>query len=306
MPFLFECPHCKTTSEVDDQFAGQEGPCFSCGKPIKMPEQATDHFAAAEQLLAKRRSIDFKRLAQVALMTIAILLLCGATGWLVLDVIIPRVGGDSPTARRKVSASNMQRIADAMLAYHDDYGSLPPAYLTDKKGQPAHSWRVLLLPYLGETELYSRYRFDEPYNGPNNSMLIGEMPEVYASPADEGALGFSDTSYMVVVGSRTMFPGAKTRKLSEATDGVDATILVTEVAESHVNWLSPSDLRTSRMRYEINGVPGVEISSGHAGGALVVTADGETHFLRNETRPEFVQALTTANGNESFRWEDLE
>ncbi len=67
-------------------------------------------------------------------------------------------------------------IALALQNYHDDYGSFPPAYIPDKDGKPMHSWRVLLLPYLERRTLYEKYRFDEPWNGPNNRKLALEKP----------------------------------------------------------------------------------------------------------------------------------
>jgi len=35
----FTCPHCGSFTEVETQFAGQTGPCYSCGKPITVPEK---------------------------------------------------------------------------------------------------------------------------------------------------------------------------------------------------------------------------------------------------------------------------
>ena len=58
--------------------------------------------------------------------------------------------------------TNMQMIVLAMLLYHEDHGTLPPAFTVDANGTPLHSWRVLLLPYLGYDELYAKIRLDEP------------------------------------------------------------------------------------------------------------------------------------------------
>ncbi|MBQ9813579.1 MAG: DUF1559 domain-containing protein [Thermoguttaceae bacterium] len=45
---------------------------------------------------------------------------------------------------------NMQRITIALLSYQTEHGALPPAFTVDEEGNPLHSWRVLILPYLGE------------------------------------------------------------------------------------------------------------------------------------------------------------
>jgi len=41
-----------------------------------------------------------------------------------------------------------------------------------------HSWRVLILPYMGEEEqqLYSRYNLNEPWNSPENHKLAALRP----------------------------------------------------------------------------------------------------------------------------------
>ena len=58
-------------------------------------------------------------------------------------------------AKRRVDCvANLKQIGLAMEAYHQKYGRFPPSFVPDKKGTPEHSWRVMLLPFLGETELY--------------------------------------------------------------------------------------------------------------------------------------------------------
>ncbi len=37
MPIDFTCPHCNHQTLVDDQFAGQTGPCSECGETIQIP-----------------------------------------------------------------------------------------------------------------------------------------------------------------------------------------------------------------------------------------------------------------------------
>lgn len=79
--------------------------------------------------------------------------------------------------------ANLRAIGLALQAYHADHGCYPPAYMADASGRPLHSWRVLILPYLGEPELFRAYRFDEPWDGPNNARLATWMPELYQCPA---------------------------------------------------------------------------------------------------------------------------
>ena len=51
---------------------------------------------------------------------------------------------------KQSSNSNLQQIAIAFQAYEDDNHHFPAAAIYDKDGVPLLSWRVALLPYLGE------------------------------------------------------------------------------------------------------------------------------------------------------------
>ncbi len=76
-------------------------------------------------------------------------------------------------------------ISMALDTYHQVNGCYPPAYIADKDGKPMHSWRVLILPYLLGGGAHLQYRFDEPWNGPNNKKLLPQRPYDYACPDDE-------------------------------------------------------------------------------------------------------------------------
>ena len=136
-------------------------------------------------------------------------------------------------------------ISKAMLLYQAVNGSFPPAYVADKNGRPMHSWRVLLLPYLDLNLLYQAYHFDEPWNGPHNRALADRMPSTYKCP-DTPRSPASVTSYVVVVGPNTAFPGAKAIREAEITDGITNTIMIVEAARAGINWLEPRDLKRAK------------------------------------------------------------
>jgi len=219
-------------------------------------------------------------------------------------LVFPAMSAARSQANMTKSANNMEVIAAAMLSYEADHGSFPPAFIADEDGKPMHSWRVLLLPYLGPgyDHVYEQYNFKEPWDGPNNMNLRHSMPPEYACPADPDASSNYETSYMVIVGDQTMFPGAASVTRSELTDGAAYTIMLAQSPASGICWMEPKDLDADGMRFEINGREGVEIASRHSGGAHVVTADGESHFLTDDAAPDTVEALTTVSGNEDIPW----
>ena len=123
---------------------------------------------------------------------------------------------------------------------------------------------MLLLPFLEEQELYQQYRFDEPWNGENNSRLLSEIPLAYQAPGSQSAY----THCVTAVGRNTAFPvagvhfdgqsgeqglfnalanqPAGVRRLQEFTDATNNTILVGAVQRGEkIFWTEPRDLEYS-------------------------------------------------------------
>jgi prepilin-type N-terminal cleavage/methylation domain-containing protein len=136
------------------------------------------------------------------------------------------------------------QISTALQMYHQQFGCLPPAYVCDKSGRPAHSWRVLVLPQLGYSQLYQRYRFDEPWDGAHNAKLLEEMPREFDTSGGRDDQRRHLTAYQAVIGPETAWPGAVPRRTSELTDEQNGatTVLAVECEARHVPWTSPQDL----------------------------------------------------------------
>jgi len=232
----------------------------------------------------------------IAAMAIVLPLMCCLLG--------PFAFVDSRQPSRRASCqNNLHNIALALIQYHDDYGSFPPPYIADPKGTPMHSWRVLLLPYLDQRNLYKQYNFDEPWDGPNNSKLHNTVLKIFSCPSHSGTRPTTDTSYVAVVGSKTVWTTENDKvhpvRIADIIDGTSATILLVEVENSGIHWLEPRDLHITQMPMAINPPRGQGISSGHKGGANVACADGSVHFLKSDTPSATLRAWLTRNGKES-------
>ena len=193
--------------------------------------------------------------------------------------------------------NNLRQILIALQNYHDVYKSFPPAYVTDANGKPMHSWRVLILPFLEQKPMYDLYRFDEPWDGPNNRQLASAGLKLYECPSD-GTRGKGQTSYVAVVGPGTAWPGAKSIDLAEIKDGTSNTILIVEVHNSGISWMEPRDLDVSQMPMTINPKTGLGISSGHPRCAQAARADGSVFVIDENTPPETIRAMLTIAGRE--------
>jgi len=149
-----------------------------------------------------------------------------------------------------------------------------------------HSWRILLLPYLGGQKLHDEYRFDEPWNGPNNSRLHSQMPNVYKfSPKHRTPTTM--TNYLAVVGPDTLWQESGKVTYADITDGSGETVHFVECTNSGINWLEPRDLR-------IDTDPNNGISSWHEPPAVAM-ADGSVHKLRMDLSEAAVRGMLLLN-----------
>jgi len=214
-----------------------------------------------------------------------------------LTLLMPSVGSRPPT-KRSMCNSNLRMISLALILYHDDHGSFPPPYIADDKGNPMHSWRVLILPYLDQRNLYKQYRFDEPWDGPTNRQLHDVVLKLYSCPSRPANQPATDANYVAVVGPKTTFPEDRCVRTADMIDGTSATILLVEVYNSGIHWMEPRDLHIHQMPMAINPAQGQSISSDHNDGANVSFADGSVRFLRNDTSQATIRALLTRSGKE--------
>jgi hypothetical protein len=193
-------------------------------------------------------------------LVMAILLRC--SGWwaalavllgvpLATEMLLPVscAAREQPHERWRCS-SRLGSIACALENYYQEHGSLPPAIIRDDNGRSMLSWRVAVLPYFGDKdcdELYRRYDFHQPWDGPDNKKLLTCCPEPYmcrdAQPPRQP--GDASTSYVAVVDSNAASPGQKSATLRAPTivGKRQTTVTVIEVpAAAGIPWTEPRDL----------------------------------------------------------------
>jgi Protein of unknown function (DUF1559) len=199
------------------------------------------------------------------------------------------------------SSSNLRQIGEAIVRYQAANNHLPPAVTYSKDGKPLLSWRVALLPYLEQNNIYVQFHLDEPWDSPHNKSLLEHVLKVYHSPYSQDQTELTRTHYRVVVGRNTLFGDdspatglpfrllftdvgpnrinpaggvfGPDRKLPDRGQGLPATILVVE-AKDAVPWTKPEELEFEAL--DLNDLPrrlGVSKK-----GFNSVYTDGSTHF----------------------------
>ncbi|HEV3025719.1 MAG TPA: DUF1559 domain-containing protein, partial [Pirellulales bacterium] len=292
MAIVFNCPHCGAQTNVDDRYAGQSGPCRTCGQAVTVPGSP---FGAAGIAPPAPKSSSATTAVIVIACVGGLLFLCVP---ILIALLLPAVQAAREAARRAQCTNNLKQIGVALHVYHDLYGSFPPAYIADADGKPMHSWRVLILPFVEGQHIYDQYNFNEPWNGPNNRRLAAMMPSTYSCPSDPSTPGASTTAYLAIAGPGAVFDGDKRCTLNNVTDGTENTLVVGEVVGANVDWMEPRDLELTQMSGTINAPGGADISSHHPSGAMTLYADGSVHFLPSSTTPTTIRALSTKAGGE--------
>lgn len=184
----------------------------------------------------------------------------------------------------------------AVANYHDTYGRYPPAVTYDAVGQPAHSWRILVLPFLEQRELYEAYSFAEPWNGPNNSKLTTRMPSLFTFAGTFESGKSTSTNFVAITGPATVWPPGTGMIQSDIGDGSSNTIQFAEYNGPAIHWMSPEDLEFATMSFVLGDPAGIDSQYLEP---AVGMADGAVQRLSAEISPEELRAMCTANGNES-------
>jgi len=215
-----------------------------------------------------------------------------------IAMLVPAVRSSQIAARRAQSINNLKQIGLALHNFHSANSHFP-ADIRGKDGKPLLSWRVQLLPFVEQTQLFNDFKRDEPWDSAHNKALLERMPATFVVPNSPGEPGM--TFYRGFQGTGTIFD-TKVPKgvgLESITDGTSNTIAVVEAKEA-VPWTKPdsdllfdNDPKLERTRALLT-----EIGGHFAGGFNALFCDGSVRFIRQTVSLQVLRALITRNGGE--------
>lgn len=144
--------------------------------------------------------------------------------FVLLALLLPPVKEIAYPAHTANCAMRLRQISLAFAEYESIHGDLPPIYTVDADGKRLHSWRTLLLPFLGQQELYDSIDLSKPWDDPVNAQARATSIDVYACSLSANRK--EQTSYVVLIDT-----------------GKDGTAHPVAVLCSHkVHWMSPKDI----------------------------------------------------------------
>jgi hypothetical protein len=212
-----------------------------------------------------------------------------------VGLMVPAVQKVQVGAGRMKDVNNLRQLGIAMQNYHDQNNRFPPQdgkIGPDDKG--GLSWRVHLLPHIGQENLYKRFKLDEPWDSEHNKPLVNLMPVTYASPLATDPAG--QTRYKVFSSPEAVvYPGSKT-KITDLIngDGTSKTVMIVGGGKP-VIWTKPDDIEVT-----VDLTPAVLALPGQTG-CNVVMCDGSEHWLDlARLTPKTLRAAITRAGGDTL------
>lgn len=141
---------------------------------------------------------------------------------------------------------SLKLLGLALEAHQNSRQGLPPRAILSPEGKPLLSWRVAILPYVEQENLYKEFRLNEPWDSDHNKALISKMPRLFKRHDEPNNRGV--TRFLVVSGKGMVFDphfksahGEVGRSFKDITRGLSNTIMVV-VAKKVVQWTKPEDI----------------------------------------------------------------
>jgi hypothetical protein len=186
------------------------------------------------------------------------------------------------------SEKNLKEIGIAFHNYHDANAFLP-TNIMDQNGKEILSWRVAILPFLEQSDLYKQFKLDEPWDSENNKKLIEKMPKQYAPIRVKAKAG--ETFYQVFYGEGALFGPKQKPWILGITDGTSNTAMVVEAGEPVV-WTKPADIPFNKEKAlpKLGGLFGGEFH--------VCLCDASVVLVKKDFDEEQMKFFITPNGGE--------
>ena len=194
---------------------------------------------------------------------------------------------------RTGTGSKLGEVFKALDLYaNDNNGKYPPAFTKSAQGSPLLSWRVLILPYIEQQNLFNKFNQNEPWDGPTNKPLLSFMPKMYLSSGNYDVNTAFKTTFLAPVAKETVFSPLGGVTKNSVTDGLSNTILVVDADDDFATeWTRPVDLNVNAQN------PALGLTASNPAGFMALFCDGSRKVVPNRPYPN-VWAMFTIGGGE--------
>ena len=138
-------------------------------------------------------------------------------------------------------SNNMKQIGLALHNYHSAFRRMPGPAITGDDGKRLLSWRVAILPFIEEQDLWEEFHHDEPWDSEHNLPLADRMPDVFR--VGSVRVPPNHTVIQACVGEGLMMQPEGVTTFRNVLDGLSNTVWVVQTdAERAVPWTKPVDI----------------------------------------------------------------
>ncbi|MDR1477872.1 MAG: DUF1559 domain-containing protein [Planctomycetaceae bacterium] len=132
----------------------------------------------------------------------------------------------------------LRNLTDTSIQY-DRLNKKFPQPIRDADGKQLLSWRVAVLPLIGQQELYNKFNLKEAWNSPANLQLVEQIPAPFAPIDGNIAKGKTQIQRFASAGT----PLADENLTITSIKQPRTTLLLTQTsAESAIEWTKPDEL----------------------------------------------------------------
>ena len=196
--------------------------------------------------------------------------------------------------------NNLKQIGIAMHAHHDAMGFCPGDVVKMGDKSLAWSWRVQILPFIEQGQLYAKLNMMKSWDDPANLRILqaAEMPKVFEIPGRPAPKGH--TYFRILTLPRNakgtdrpwLVEGERGPQMAQITDGTSNTFMVVEAGEA-VPWYKP-DL----LAYD-GKLPLPQLGDKKADRFFALLGDGSVKLLKpSKLGEKTLRVLITVNGGE--------
>ena len=198
---------------------------------------------------------------------------------------------DEFSARRQLRA-----LALAIHNHHSAMKRLPsPLSGLDGKSPRKFSWRVDLLPFLDEQELYHQFHLDEAWDSPHNRSLIPRMPNVFRIPQSKHPAQSGLSTFVLPSNADTMWPADRVLDFKDIEDGTSNTIMIVEVNDDMAQeWTKPDPFEIKMQN------PASQLGGHFKDKIFFAVGDGSSNAIPRNKFGD-LKALLTRSGGEITR-----
>ena len=153
-------------------------------------------------------------------------------------------------ANRRLAYVAENRLKQMGLAYHNFHSAYGRVLSIDHDADgeaSGLSWRVRILPFIGEQELWQAFHMDEPWDSPHNRKLISRMPVVFRDPASALPVTAGRSNWVAPSSAKTLWPPQNSIEPEMSLESLQNTILFVGVADEKAPvWTKPEPFTFDR------------------------------------------------------------